>query len=472
MSLINFSDLQVSTSASNNDQLLLRLNNSLSGEEGFSRITFSSLQDSLEFSANGGTINGDVIINGSLSSNFIKAASANIDVINITNYELSGFSILSGGLTVQGTISSNNVVYSSGGNSNEWNTAYSTVQSFSGSWAGVSSLSSVAWVDKLGNDSTGEVGNIHKPYLTIQSAFDDGAKVFYIGAGTFDGITATGNINISIIGAGSNKTTINSISSTNSLVTSYSINVQDLGNQSVNIDTIQSYGYASGDPYNNGGNGGNITLTNVKTGIINNYGGNGGNGISVSIVNGTNGGNAGSITIQGICFASVINNYGGQGGEPYDNSGIGGNGGNGGGISGDILYMYNTQNIYSNGGNAGNTDSFTGNSSVGGSPGNITLRNLEVDGTLDVSTGDSYGLNPTYPPAGTLTLKKGYINNLDMSREGGSSPGTINGQHLSINSFSGSSDIYGNCIFINAIANGSPTINSVLSYVDGVPYGT
>ena len=472
MPIFNFSDLQVSTSASNNDQILLRLNNSLSGEEGFRRITFSNFEDSLDFFKNGGTVNGNVTINGTLSSNFIRAASANIDVINITSYELSGFSILSGGLTVQGTISSNNIIYASGGNSNQWNNVFSTVQSYSGNWDSVSSLSATAWIDKLGNDSAGEIGNIQKPYLTMQSAFNAGAKMFHIGAGTFDGITTAGNIDISFIGTGLNKTTIVGINATNSFSNSYSINIQDLGVQSALINTIQTIGENSpNDPSINGGNGGDVKINNIKVGDINNYGGNGAAGTSGYQNNGSNGGISGSIEIRNICYASTINNYGGNGGSTYDSNGYGGNGGNSSGIYGDILYMYNIETINSYGGTAGNTDIGGSYSSVGGTPGNITLKNLEIAGNLYIYTGNSYGSNPTYPAAGTLILKKGYINAVNMLRESSSNPGYIYAQYVNINNYTGSSEINGSFIFINDVT-GSPTINAVVSYIDGVPYGT
>jgi len=449
MPLYNFSDLQVSTSASNNDQILLRLNNSLSGEEGFSRITFSKFENSLNFLKSGGTINGNVTINGTLSSNFIRAASANIDVINITNYELSGFSILSGGLTVEGTVSSNNIVYASGGNSNQWNSAFTTVQNSSGNWDGVSSLSATAWVDKLGNDSTGEIGNIQKPYLTMQSAFNAGAKMFHIGLGTFDGISTAGNIDISFIGSGLNKTTINTISASNSISTTYTVNVQDLGVQSALIEGIGSIGVNSDDPSYSGGNGGYISINNIKAVGIDNNGGSGANGTDSS-TNGSNGGNGGTISVNGTCFVtSGINNYGGTGGNGYD-TGNNGNGGNGGTISGDTLY---TDNITSNGGSAGSNAGT--NPASGGDAAAISLKNLEST-AVNINSGSSSGSPLTDKSGGTLILKKGSITNLSIDKFAAGSEGIINGHS----------------IFIQNITAGSPTINAVISNIAGDPYGT
>lgn len=454
MSLINFSDLQISTSASNNDQILLRLNNSLSGADGFSRITFSNFEDSLDFFKNGGTINGNVTINGTMSSNFIRATSANIDIINITNYELSGFSILSGGLTVQGTISSNNIVYASGGNSNQWNNVFSTVQSSSGNWDGVSSLSATAWVDKLGNDSTGEIGNIQKPYLTMQSAFNAGAKMFHIGAGTFSGITTTGNIDISFIGAGSNKTTITNIAATNTISTSYSINVQDLGVQSALISNISSTGTNAVDSTTSGGNGGLITINNIKAQNVSNIGGNGANG-TLSNMDGSNGGHSTTISVLGICYIGQMDSYGGNGGVgEYDgaNYGNNGNGGHAGTIVGDTLYIYNS-GLNCSGGDAGINGST--NSATGGDAGNINLKNLESP-SVNIDSGSSSGSSPPDKSGGTLTLNKSYITQLNIDKFGAGSDGIINGQS----------------IFIDSIASGSPTINAVISYISGTPYGT
>jgi hypothetical protein len=46
-------------------------------------------------------------------------------------------------------------------------------------------IPSVAWVNSSGNDTTGTIGNPALPYLTAQAAWDDGARVFEIGAGSY-----------------------------------------------------------------------------------------------------------------------------------------------------------------------------------------------------------------------------------------------------------------------------------------------
>lgn len=64
----------------------------------------------------------------------LNALSSSINVINITQTELSGFNA-TGNVTATGIISSSSVVYSSGGNSNNWNSVYSTSQGLSTNWA-------------------------------------------------------------------------------------------------------------------------------------------------------------------------------------------------------------------------------------------------------------------------------------------------------------------------------------------------
>lgn len=67
----------------------------------------------------GGTVNGNVTITGTLSTTLLEAVSANITILDIKQYELSGFNV-TGNATVQGSISAtgnitaNNLVYKNG----------------------------------------------------------------------------------------------------------------------------------------------------------------------------------------------------------------------------------------------------------------------------------------------------------------------------------------------------------------------
>ena len=72
-------------------------------------------------------------ITGALSTTTLYATSAYITVIDITQYELSGFNV-TGNFTVNGILSSSQIVYASGGNSNQWNSSYSNVNSNSAYW--------------------------------------------------------------------------------------------------------------------------------------------------------------------------------------------------------------------------------------------------------------------------------------------------------------------------------------------------
>ena len=81
----------------------------------------------------GGTVTGNVTVIGTLSTTLLEATSANITYLDIKQYELSGFNS-TGNITVVGTISASSIVYSNGGNSNQWNSTYTTVQTNSAVW--------------------------------------------------------------------------------------------------------------------------------------------------------------------------------------------------------------------------------------------------------------------------------------------------------------------------------------------------
>ena len=58
----------------------------------------------------GGTVNGNLTVVGTLCATLLEALSANITVLDIKQYELSGFNV-QGNATVQGTVSANNTIY-------------------------------------------------------------------------------------------------------------------------------------------------------------------------------------------------------------------------------------------------------------------------------------------------------------------------------------------------------------------------
>lgn len=73
---------------------------------------------------------GNLVVTGEISATSFKATSATFTVIDITQYELSGYNI-QGNATIQGDVSASNIIYANGGDSNMWNAAYTTVHDIS-----------------------------------------------------------------------------------------------------------------------------------------------------------------------------------------------------------------------------------------------------------------------------------------------------------------------------------------------------
>jgi hypothetical protein len=114
----------------------------------------------------------------------------------------SGNLPLSGG-TVTGVLSTTNVIYASGGNSNQWNTAYSTVQTTSGSWNPAGSylpLSGGTLTGPVGVTDGGDQNSVlTQSSLTITDANNPGQNASF-------------NINSVGIGDGTQNSTLNSFS--------------------------------------------------------------------------------------------------------------------------------------------------------------------------------------------------------------------------------------------------------------------
>lgn len=128
----------------------------------------------------GGTVTGTTIFTGTLSATLIEAISANFTVIDIKQYELSGFNV-EGNVTVSGIISSNNIVNANGGNSNNWNSTYTTLNVNSGSWdsvySTVNSNSATDW-NYQGSDIKALTANWENTYTDFSSQSSSNVSVY------------------------------------------------------------------------------------------------------------------------------------------------------------------------------------------------------------------------------------------------------------------------------------------------------
>ncbi len=144
----------------------------------------------------GGTVTGSTIFTGTLSATLIEATSAKITVIDITQYELSGFSV-DGNVTVNGTISSNSILFANGGNSNNWNNTYTTLNANSGSWNSVYSTvsaTSASWLQTLTFDENTSILSISNSNSVSLSALNERsvfANYLPLTGGTLTGVIST-----------------------------------------------------------------------------------------------------------------------------------------------------------------------------------------------------------------------------------------------------------------------------------------
>jgi hypothetical protein len=196
----------------------------------------------------------------------------------------------------------------------------------------------IAYVRSGGNDTTGTIGNPSLPYLTAQAAWDDGARVFDLGSGSFSFTHADSvyyqTLNVFVRGLGKERT-------------------------SLAITWTGTTGTVGTDPGGTGGDGStpsSLGLSSdhsvaISLNISSGTGGVGGRGADgtgdTQAGNGGNGGNGGtapSFTLYG-CYVSALTytgGIGGQGGQPgTDNGGGSGSVGTAGGpgnLAGDAYY--------------------------------------------------------------------------------------------------------------------------------------
>lgn len=271
----------------------------------------------------------------------------------------------------------------------------------------------VAWVITAangGDDGTGECGNPAKPYATMDAAYDDGARAFYLGEGTFSGLSKSGNVVVRILGTGRNSTVVTLIESTNE----NAVNVTDLGNGSFTLTTVGKAGANGAGSGAAGGNGTAVTLTNVVAATVAANGGTGAADVGDTTGGGA-GGNGGAVTLIGSSSASNINMQAGNGGDGSA-SFAAGSGGNTGALNMSI------------GSEAGTVNA------AAGSPGT-----------------DNGGGTGTWGTHGGVLASNARIGSIDLTSDGMTE-----------------SDISGEYVYVGVISAGTPTNSSIkASHING-----
>lgn len=272
-------------------------------------------------------------------------------------------------------------------------------------------LDLVAWVEADGNDTTGTVGDPSKSYLTPGEAWNDGARFFILGSGTFS-LTKAAAMDIAIIGQGINRTNFSVTSSAGA------IQIIDVGHHSATITAITTSPTGFG-----------VAARNCYITDINTYGPNGAD-TSGSFENAGDGSTGGSVTLEYCEVTGNIHMYGGNGGTASGGDSAAGNGGAGG----ELNARFSSIGTVNNYGGSGGSGSFgAGTTGVGGSS---TL----YHGTL--STLNSYGSD-----AGQINAFHQHIGNLDVNFTGTGS--IISGKFISIDTVAGSPSISANAYYIN-----------------------
>ncbi|MCF7788610.1 MAG: hypothetical protein K9N47_20980 [Prosthecobacter sp.] len=343
--------------------------------------------------------------------------------------------------TLDATTSAHGLLPKLGGGTTNFLRADGTWAAPAGGGASIS-LPLRAWVESTGNDGTGAVGDPGKPYLTMLAAYTAGARMMHLGAGTFAGITKSGDIDLTYIGHGRGKTTITAISTT----TGGAVSLRDVGFKSATIGSI-TYSYAG----SGGGSAGALVMHNVLiSGDVTASGEAGLGGVDALSPHGGMGGagaflSGSNIEILGNCYLS-----GGAGGPAFDTGfdpSNGGSGGQGGQVSvtGRLYIFYS---LVTNGGGA-YTGLYGGTDGSPGSGGSLTVDDIYIGSSASLLAGGE-----TATP-GSLTSFRAYIQSADF---GGSS--------LNFASIIGA-------LIIIPSANGTPTTGGLLlSHINGMAVGT
>lgn len=389
------------------------------------------------------------ITTGTWSGSFGAVSGANLTTLNGSNISSGTVADARIASTIMRDSEVDDSVYGAGWNGSaaaaSRNAIYDKIESLSGGTA--IAIATAAWVETAGNggnDGTGAIGDPAHPYATMAAAYTAGARTFYLGAGTFAGLSISGALDVNLLGLGRTVTTVTIIESTNS----GAVVVRDLGVHSCLILTVGRDG-ANGSAGVAGTASSNITLENSQVGTIQHIGGAGGN--SDGSNNAAAGGESGTLTLHGCCEVTTINHNGGAGGT---HGGFADNG-NSGGSAGAMTIGDNcvVGSVTANGGNGGAGDG----GAVGGNGGSgavVTMTFSRVTGTMSLAGGD-LGTGGTPGVAGSCGQIVGlhcFIETATMTDGGGA--GTISGTFVGI----------------TTISSGSPTISAVVSYIHSMAY--
>ena len=346
-----------------------------------------------------------ITIDSGAVTNLMLAGSIALSKITTGNHKLF-YSNGSGAIQELALGTSGKVLTSNGASSAP------TFESPSGGGAAIE-IDQAAWIEADGVDATGTLGDPAKPYLTMQEAYNDGARTFYCGVGSFSGFTTASSIDIKVSGHG-RATTIDAITSTD--LGGGAITITDIGHQSCDIGQIGSSSYGNGSGTENG----------------------------VS---------RGAITLYGVRCTNAIYGIGGGGGNTPGDGDLPGNGG-----SGANLYLYDCEvaagatTIDLSGGNGGaSTAAVFTNGGNGGAAGSVTFRNSRVFVNV-AAVGGTGGSGATGGSAGS-----------------DGSDGNFEGSHVYFPAqFNSEGTVSGAFVFISSTSSAS--ITTVASNIGGTAY--
>lgn len=270
---------------------------------------------------------------------------------------------------------------------------------------------SVAYVRSDGNNGTAAIGNPALPYLTIQAAYDAGARTLDIGVGTFSTLSVSTTTTLRIRGRGNSATIMGAITVSGNVT----FTLVDIGVKSVSVASIEGSSATSVTApslvVENVHSAGAVTTTQTSVGGSGSIAVSGDFSIGGNVTTSTNVAvTAGNISIGGRgAIAGDITTDGVAGGDANDDDP-----GGGGQTAGNVTLagvVAITGNISANAG-AGGASSGAQIAGDGGTGGTISLDgNVSVAGNISMAGGAGGadgGMGGGNPGAGgTLTMKAG-----------------------------------------------------------------